>query len=67
MIDVELTKSVLAIALLVRGETQNVLAFDLEAQLAWSVDSCLDQEKPQVEDIVMATLLVSRYASLQTH
>lgn len=59
MIDVELTKSVLAIALLVRGETQNVLAFDLEAQLAWSVDSCLDQEKPQVEDIVMAVLLVS--------
>ena len=67
MIDVELTKSVLAIALLIRGETQNVLAFDLEAQLAWSVDSCLDQEKPQVEDIVMATLLVSHYASLQTH
>ncbi|KAJ6158301.1 hypothetical protein N7485_011127 [Penicillium canescens] len=57
MIDVELTKSVLAIALLVRGETQNVLAVDLEAQLAWSVDSCLDQEKPQVEDVVMATLL----------
>lgn len=59
MIDVELTKSVLAIALLIRGDTQNVLAFDLEGQLAWSVDSCFDQENPQVEDIVMATLLVS--------
>jgi hypothetical protein len=67
MIDIELTKAVSAIALLIRGDTQNPLAFDLEAQLAWSVDSCFDQEKPQVEDIVMATLLVSHYACLQTH
>jgi hypothetical protein len=59
VIDVEIMKSVLAIALLVRQETQHPLAADLEGQLLWSVDACYDQEHPQIEDIIMATLLVS--------
>jgi hypothetical protein len=58
IIDVEITKVVVAIALLLRDDTQYPLASDLEGQLVWSVDSCFDQEKLQVEDIVMATLLV---------
>ncbi|KAJ6105106.1 hypothetical protein N7523_010180 [Penicillium sp. IBT 18751x] len=66
MIDVEITKSVVAIALLVRGDIQSSLASDLESHLLWSVDSCYDQEQTQVEDIIMATLLVSRAARLQT-
>ena len=66
IIDVEITKAVVAIALLLRGDLQNPLASDLEAQLVWSVDSCFDQVKPQVEDITMATLLVSYLFRLQT-
>jgi Zn-finger protein len=58
VIDVEITKVVGAIALLLRDDTQSPLSSDLEGQLVWSVDSCFDQERPQVEDIVMATLLV---------
>ncbi|OQE14443.1 hypothetical protein PENFLA_c038G03770 [Penicillium flavigenum] len=57
IIDVEIMKAVVAIALLLKGDTENTLASDLESQLVWSVDSCFDQVKPQVEDIVMATLL----------
>lgn len=58
MIDMEVTKAVVAIALLLEENTQSPLASDLESQLVWSVDSCFDQEKTQVEDIVMAILLV---------
>ncbi|KAJ5213038.1 hypothetical protein N7449_000207 [Penicillium cf. viridicatum] len=57
LIDVEITKAVVAISLLLRDDTQSPLASSLEGQLVWSVDSCFDQEKPQVEDIVMAILL----------
>ncbi len=59
IIDVEITKAVVAIALLLRDDTQSPLASDLEGQLVWNVDSCFDQEKLQVEDIIMAMLLVS--------
>lgn len=59
IIDVEITKAAVAIALLLRDDTQSPLASDLEGQLVWSVDSCFDQEKPQIEDIIMAMLLVS--------
>jgi hypothetical protein len=62
IIDVEITKAIMAIALLLKGDTESLLASDLESQLVWGVDSCLDQVKPQVEDIVMATLLVSHLA-----
>lgn len=59
IIDVEITKATVAIALLLRDDIQSSLASDLESQLVWSVDSCFDQEKPQIEDIIMAILLVS--------
>lgn len=59
IIDVEIMKSVMAVALLTRDDMQSPLATDLESQLLWSVGSCLDQEHPQIEDIIMATLLVS--------
>ncbi|KUL87648.1 hypothetical protein ZTR_05818 [Talaromyces verruculosus] len=57
VIDVEIMKAVVAIALMAEGDTQVPLASDLESHLSWSVDSCYDQEHPQVEDIIMATLL----------
>lgn len=59
MIDVEITKAVAAIALLLRDDTESSLASDLEGQLIWGIESCFDQEKPQIEDIVIAVLLVS--------
>lgn len=58
VIDVELTKTMVAIAMLVKNDTQSTLAADLEDHLLWSVDSCYDQDLPQIEDIIMATLLV---------
>lgn len=66
MIDVEITKAVVAIALLLRDDTQSPLASDLEDQLIWSVDSCFDQEKPQIEDVVMSILLVSYSRCIQS-
>ncbi|KAJ6000124.1 hypothetical protein N7481_000533, partial [Penicillium waksmanii] len=66
IIDVEITKAVVAIALLLRDDTQSPLASDLEGQLVWSVDYCFDQEKPQVEDIVVAILLVRCSVRLQS-
>ncbi|KAL2795243.1 hypothetical protein BJX66DRAFT_337028 [Aspergillus keveii] len=57
VIDVELTKAVVAIAMLVKHDTHSPLAADLEDHLLWSVDSCYDQDQPQFEDIIMATLL----------
>ncbi|CEL11546.1 hypothetical protein ASPCAL14647 [Aspergillus calidoustus] len=57
VIDVELAKAVVAIAMLVKHDTQSPLAADLEDHLLWSVDSCYDQDQPQFEDIIMATLL----------
>lgn len=59
IIDVEIMKSVMAAALLTGYDAQSPLAADLESQLVWSVDSCLDQEQPQIEDIIIAALLVS--------
>lgn len=59
VIDIEIMKAIVAIALLAQGDNQTPLASDLEGHLLWSVDSCHDQEHPQIEDIVMATLLVS--------
>ncbi|KAJ5211163.1 hypothetical protein N7472_001302 [Penicillium cf. griseofulvum] len=66
IIDVEITKAVAAIALLLKGDTENILASDLESQLVWGVDSCLDQVKPQVEDIVMAALLEPQESYIST-
>lgn len=66
VIDVEIMKGIVAIALLAEGDTQIPLASDLESHLLWSVDSCYDQEHPQVEDIIMATLLVS-WLSFPSH
>lgn len=59
IIDVEITKAIVAIAQLLRDDTQSSLASDLEGELVWSVDSCFDQDKLQIEDIIMAMLLVS--------
>lgn len=66
VIDVEILKSVVAIALLVKGDIQTPLASDLEGQLMWNVDSCFDQEQIQIEDIILATLLVSCSTRHQT-
>lgn len=67
VIDLEIMKAVVAVALLVEGDTQLPLAFDLESHLLWSVDSCYDQEHPQIEDIIMATLLVRFLSPLLSH
>lgn len=57
-IDIEIMKAVIAVVMLVRGETESPLPSDLESHIVWNVNSILDQEQPQIEDIIMATLLV---------
>ncbi|KAJ5359421.1 uncharacterized protein N7496_011834 [Penicillium cataractarum] len=66
MIDVEITKAVVAIALLLRDDTGSSLTSDLEGQLIWSIESCFDQEKPQIEDIVIAILLEPQESYIST-
>lgn len=58
LIDVDIMKAVLAISMLTQGNDQCSLSSDLEGQLLWSVDGSINQERPQIEDITVATLLV---------
>ncbi|KAJ9497397.1 hypothetical protein H2202_007201 [Exophiala xenobiotica] len=55
LIDIEITKVVLAISMLIESDGHNPLSSDLEAHLIWNVD--MKQEAVQIEDIIMATLM----------
>lgn len=59
VIDVEIMKVAFAIAMILESETDNPLCCDLMAHLLWNVDSIFNEERPQLEDVIMATLLVS--------
>lgn len=58
LIDVELTKVTLAISKLVESDGENSSSSDLDAQLTWNMDVNFQQETVQIEDIMMATLMV---------
>lgn len=59
LIDVELSKAVMAIAMLVSDECARPLSSDLESHLIWNIDNNIKQETAQPEDVIMSTLLVS--------
>lgn len=56
LIDVEITKAVLAIAMLIEGK-ESPLSSDMKSRLVWSTDQSMNQETAQVEDVIMASLL----------
>jgi hypothetical protein len=58
LIDVEIMKVVLAIAMLTQ-DNETPLSSDIEAHLIWNTDRNMKQESAQLEDIIMASLLVS--------
>lgn len=64
LIDIEITKVVLAIAMLTQNQTQSQLCSDLETHLIWNTDLVMKQEAVQFEDVIMATLMVSLCSSL---
>lgn len=57
LIDIEITKVVLAIAMLTQNQTQSQLCSDLETHLIWNTDLVMKQEAVQLEDVIMATLM----------
>ncbi|KAI0906924.1 hypothetical protein F4823DRAFT_51329 [Ustulina deusta] len=57
LIDIELGKVTLAIAMLIRTDDDNPLIPEVERHLIWNVDDAMRQGVVQVEDIVMAILL----------
>lgn len=58
IIDVELMKATLAIAMMLDGEHDAPLCRELDAHLLWNTDFTMNEEHAQVEDVIMATLLV---------
>jgi hypothetical protein len=58
LIDVEIMKVVLAIAMLTE-DNETSLSSDIESHLIWNVDQNMKQETAQIEDIIIASLLVS--------
>ena len=64
LIDVEIMKVTFAIAMTLEGESDNPLCLDLTAHLLWNVDIHMNDDQPQVEDVIMATLLVSTASPL---
>ncbi|KAB5581283.1 hypothetical protein GE09DRAFT_1085775 [Coniochaeta sp. 2T2.1] len=57
LIDVEMMKVTFAIAMTLEGENDNPLCLDLTAHLLWNVDVHMNDDQPQVEDVIIATLL----------
>ena len=58
LIDVEIMKVVLAIAMLT-GDHETSFSSDIKSHLIWNADRNMKQETAQLEDIIMASLLVS--------
>lgn len=58
LIDVEIMKVVLAIAMLTEDK-ETSLSSDIESHLIWNIGRNMKQETAQLEDIIIASLLVS--------
>lgn len=58
LIDVEIMKVVLTIAMLIEDNGAS-LSSDIESNLIWSTDRNMKEETAQVEDIIISSLLVS--------
>lgn len=59
LIDIEATKAVLAIGMLIKGNSDSPLSSSLEAHLIWNADNIIRRDHAQIEDVIMGALLVS--------
>ncbi|RHZ66780.1 Zn(II)2Cys6 transcription factor [Aspergillus thermomutatus] len=57
LIDIEIMKVVIAIAMVIEGDNDHPLCRDLSSHIVWNVQSNTSNEQAQIEDIIMATLL----------
>ncbi|KAK2609985.1 hypothetical protein N8I77_003449 [Diaporthe amygdali] len=57
LIDIEATKAVLAIGMLIKGDTDSPLSSNLEAHLIWNADNIMKRDHAQIEDVIMGALL----------
>ena len=63
LIDIEATKAVLAIGMLIRGDANSPLSSCLESHLIWNADNIMRRDQAQIEDVIMGALLVSASSS----
>lgn len=59
LIDIEATKAVLAIGMLMKGDADSPLSSSLESHLIWNADNIIRRDQAQIEDVIMGALLVS--------
>jgi hypothetical protein len=64
LIDIEATKAVLAIGMLIKGDATSPLSSSLESHLIWNADKIMRRDQAHIEDVIMGTLLVSLLSSL---
>ncbi|KAG6362497.1 hypothetical protein INS49_010729 [Diaporthe citri] len=57
LIDIEATKAVLAIGMLIEGNADSPLSSSLETHLIWNADSIIRRDHAQIEDVIMGALL----------
>jgi hypothetical protein len=60
LVDIEISKVVVAIGMLVTDGGDKPLSSELEARLIWNTDIVMKRDRALIEDIIMSTLLVSR-------
>lgn len=59
LIDIEATKAVMAIGMLIKGNADSPLSSSLETHLIWNADNIIRRDQAQIEDVIMGALLVS--------
>lgn len=59
LIDIEATKAVMAIGMLIKGNADSPLSSSLESHLIWNADNIIRRDHAQIEDVIMGALLVS--------
>lgn len=64
LIDIEATKAVLAIGMLIKGDATSPLSSSLESHLIWNADNIMRRDQAQIEDVIMGALLVSPLSTL---
>ncbi|KAK7725536.1 hypothetical protein SLS63_008140 [Diaporthe eres] len=57
LIDIEATKAVMAIGMLIKGNADSPLSSSLESHLIWNADNIIRRDHAQIEDVIMGALL----------
>ncbi|KAH8771718.1 hypothetical protein F5883DRAFT_713106 [Diaporthe sp. PMI_573] len=65
LIDIEATKAVLAIGMLIEGDDTSPLSSSLESRLIWNADNIMRRDQAQIEDVIMGALLTIYYTLRQ--